>query len=214
MRQPISGLTHLFGALLAVVGLVLLVVAAQREGSYEHVLSFSIYGASLIALYVSSGLYHLLPLSPPGVQAMRRLDHTMVAVLIAGSYTPICLVALRQSVGLTMLAVIWGLVIAVIGIKFLWLDAPRWLTVGVYLAMGWCCVFAIKPLLANMTTGGMIWLGVGGLFYSVGAVIYASKWPDPIPDVFGFHEVWHLFVMAGSAAHWWMMMGHVLPLTP
>ncbi len=212
MRQPVSGLTHLVGAMFAVAGLVLLVQAAQREAGYWHVLSFSIYGTSLIALYVSSTLYHLLPLSPAGVQMLRRVDHSMVAVLIAGSYTPICLVALRAGVGMTLLAAIWGLAVAVIGVKIFWLDAPRWITVGIFLGMGWACVFAINPLLAAMTTGGMVWLGVGGLFYSVGAIIYACKWPDPIPDVFGFHEVWHLFVMAGSACHWWMMMGHVLPL--
>ena len=212
MRQPVSGLTHLFGAILAVVGLIALVAAANRADSGWHVLSFSIYGASLIALYLSSGLYHTLPLSPAGIQAMRRLDHTMVAVLIAGSYTPICLVPLRETVGTTLLAVVWALVAAVIVIKIFWLHAPRWITVGIYLAMGWLCVVPIKPLLATMPTGAMVWLGAGGLFYSVGAVIYATKWPDPVPDVFGFHEVWHLFVMAGSACHWWMMMGWILPI--
>lgn len=212
LRQPVSGLTHLLGAVFAVAGLMILVTTAQRQGSSWHVLSFSIYSVSLIALYLSSSLYHLLPLSPAGVLAMRRLDHTMVAVLIAGSYTPICLVPLRQSVGLTLLAVVWSLVGAIGVIKLLWIDAPRWITVGIYLAMGWLCVLAIKPLLASMPTGGLFWLAAGGVFYSVGAVIYALKWPDPLPDVFGFHEVWHLFVMAGSACHWWMMMGHVLPI--
>ena len=212
MRQPVSGLTHLLGALFAVAGLMILVTSAQRDGTGWHVLSFSIYGASLIALYLSSSLYHLLPLSPAGVQAMRRLDHTMVAVLIAGSYTPICLVPLRETVGMPLLSVVWSLVVAIMVIKILWLDAPRWITVGIYLAMGWLCLFAIKPLLVAMSGGGLFWLAAGGVFYSVGAVIYATKWPDPVPDIFGFHEVWHLFVMAGSACHWWMMMGHVLPL--
>ena len=212
MRQPVSGLTHLLGAVLAVAGLMILVTSAQRHGTGWHVLSFSVYSVSLIALYLSSSLYHLLPLSPAGVQAMRRLDHTMVAVLIAGSYTPICLVPLREGAGTTLLAVVWSLVGAIGVIKVFWLDAPRWITVGIYLAMGWLCVFAINPLMATMPAGGLFWLAAGGVFYSVGAVIYAVKWPDPLPELFGFHEVWHLFVMAGSACHWWMMMGHVLPI--
>lgn len=212
LRQPVSGLTHLAAAVVAMVGLGLLVGAAMNQATVWHVVSFAIYGTSLVALYLASGLYHLLSLSPRGIQAMRRLDHSMVAVLIAGSYTPICMVPLRHGYGLHMLAGVWALALAVILVKVFWLDAPRWITVGIFLFMGWVCVVAIGPLQASVPAAGLYWLLAGGLFYSVGAVIYALKWPDPLPRVFGFHEVWHLFVIAGTICHWWMMRGHILPL--
>jgi len=211
LRQPVSGGTHLLAALLSVVGLILLVMWAAQEATSLHVVSFAVYGTSLVLLFTASSLYHLLPLSAEGTLALRRLDHCMVGVLIAGSYTPMCLITLRGTWGWTLFGVIWGLAIAAAVVKLLWIDAPRWISVGIYLLMGWLCVVAIRPLYAGMSPGGMAWLAAGGLFYSFGAVIYARKWPDPIPDVFGFHEIWHLFVMAGAFSHWWMMVRYVLP---
>ncbi len=214
LRQPASGLTHLAAAILSVAGLVLLVRHAAQEASGWHVLSFSVYGTSLVLLFTASSLYHLLPLSPRGVTALRRLDHSMVGVLIAGTYTPICVLALRGAWGWSLLGVIWALALAAAVLKLVWIDVPRRLSVGIYLLMGWLGVVAIFPLTAALPPAALAWLGAGGLLYSFGAVIYACKRPDPIPDVFGFHEIWHLFVIAGSAAHWWMMMGHLLHLKP
>ncbi len=213
LRQPVSGLTHLVAALLAVAGLVLLVVRAASDASAWHVVSFAVYGASLVLLFSASSLYHLLPLSPEGVQALRRVDHTMVAVLVAGTYTPICLVPLHGAWGWSLFGVIWALAVAAIVIKLAWIDTPRWLSVSIYLVMGWLCVVAIYPLTQALPPGALAWLFAGGALYSVGAVIYARKRPDPLPGVFGFHEIWHLFVMAASFSHWWMMMRYVLRAT-
>ena len=181
LRQPVSGLTHLFAAILSVAGLVLLVQPAAREASSWHVISFSIYGASLVLLFTASSLYHLLPLSPAGVAALRRLDHGMVGVLIAGTYTPICMLPLRGAWGWSLLGIIWALAVVAAVIKVIWIDVPRWLSVGIYLLMGWIGVVAIFPLAQAMPAAALAWLGIGGLFYSFGAVIYATKRPDPIP---------------------------------
>ena len=209
LKEPFSGLSHGVAALLSVVGLVLLAVTAAQDGTVWHVVSFSVFGVSLVLLYTSSSLYHLLHLSVAGEKRLRRLDHTMIYVLIAGTYTPLCLVPLRGPWGWSLLVAIWSLAAIGIALKWLWLDAPRWATVGPYLIMGWLCVVAIKPMMDSLPSGGLAWIGAGGLFYTVGAVGYALKRPDPWPGVFGFHEIWHLFVIGGSLSHWWAVFAHV-----
>ncbi len=211
-RDPWSSLTHLAGAALSVVGLVALLLAAAAEGNVWHTVSFAIFGSSLILLYLSSGLYHALPLSPEGVLRMRRLDHIMIFLLIAGTYTPFCLTALRGPWGWSLFGIVWGIAAGGIAMKIWWLQAPRWITAGVYLGMGWVIIVAIVPLVRVMPAGGLFWLVGGGLAYSGGAVIYALKRPNPWPGVFGFHEVWHLFVMAGSACHFVGVYRYLLPL--
>lgn len=201
IRDPISGLTHLAGALLSVAGLVALVYVAAVRGTVWHVVSFSIYGASLILLYSASTLYHMLPVGEVGIKRLKRLDHMMIYVLIAGTYTPFCLTALRGPWGWTVFGAIWGIALLGIVLKLFWLHAPRWVSVAFYLTMGWLVLVAVYPLIQSMPAGGLLWLLAGGLFYSVGAVIYATKWPDPWPGRFGFHEIWHLFVLAGSLSH-------------
>ena len=200
-REPVSGLSHLAGAIAAVVGLVILVYLAVKRGTVWHVVSYSVFGASLVLLYTASSLYHLLKVSPRGVRILRRIDHMMIYVLIAGSYTPYCLIALRGVWGWTMLAVVWGLAIIGIVVKIFWLDAPRWVTAGFYMAMGWMVVTASGPLLRAIPPAGLWWLVASGAFYTVGAIFYATKRPKLWPGVFGFHEMWHLFVIAGSLSH-------------
>jgi hemolysin III len=200
-KDPISGLTHLLGAVLGAFGLVYLVTRGARIGSPWAIVSCSIFGASLILLYSSSAIYHLLHVSEKRQQFFRRLDHTMIFVLIAGSYTPFCLMPLRGPWGWTLLAVVWMLALGGFLMKLVWLDAPRWLSTGLYLFMGWIVVFAIYPLMMTVRPSGLLWLAAGGLLYSFGAVIYAIKKPDPFPEWFGFHEIWHLFVLAGSISH-------------
>lgn len=211
LREPVSGLTHLAGALLSVAGLVQLTYVAAVRGTVWHVVSFAIFGASLILLYTASALYHLLPLSPRGQQALRRVDHMMIYVLIAGTYTPFCLVPLRGVWGWSLLAGVWVLAVAGIVVKAFWLHAPRWLSTGFYLGMGWLVLIALGPLLRTVPAGVVPWLIAGGAFYSVGAVVYATRWPNFVPRVFGFHELWHLFVMAGSFSHW-LAVFRFLPL--
>lgn len=200
-RDPVSGLTHLAGAVLSVGALAWLLWVAIRQGSVWQIVSFAVFGVSLILLYTSSAVYHLVKASARVIQGLRRLDHTMIFVLIAGTYTPFCLGPLRGPWGFWLLGVIWG--IGLLGILFsiFWIDAPRWLTTSLYLAMGWAIVVAAAPLVRSLPSGALIWLAIGGLMYSLGAVIYATKKPNPLPGVFGFHEIWHLFVLAGSFSH-------------
>lgn len=208
-RDPLNGLTHFAGALLSVAALIVLVYVASKKGTPWHIVSFAIFGASLILLYTASTLYHLLPLGEKGIRILKRVDHMMIYVLIAGTYTPICLVALQGYWRWSILAGIWAL--AVVGViqKICWLNAPRWLSTLFYLVMGWLIVIAIPPLLASVPTAGMYWLAGGGLLYTVGAVIYGIKKPNFIKG-FGFHEIFHLFVMGGSFNHFWLMYRYIL----
>lgn len=209
LKNPISGLTHLAGVFLAVAGLCVMLVSAVRYGSAWHVVSFAIFGASLILLYTSSSLYHLLSLSERGVHILRRIDHIMIFVLIAGSYTPFCLVPLRGAWGWSLFGTVWGIALVGLMLKIFWLEAPRWFSVSTYLLMGWVCVVAIYPLIVNIPIGGIIWLALGGIIYSMGALIYSFKWPNPFPKVFGFHEIWHLFVLGGSFCHFWAVYSYI-----
>lgn len=212
IKDPFSAISHLSGALLAAGGLALLVTLAALYASVWHVVGFSIYGSAMVLLYASSGLYHALDLGERGTRALRRLDHTMIFVLIAGTYTPLCLVPLRGPWGWSLIGSVWGAALMGVALKLAWLEAPRWVSTVIYLGMGWAALAAISPLVRTMPLGGLVWLGLGGLFYSVGAVIYALKRPDPWPARFGFHEIWHLFVMAGSFCHFWMMLAYVMDL--
>jgi len=212
LREPVNGLTHLAGGLLASIGLIVLLATAAGEGRADQVVAFGIFGFSLIALYTASALYHLLPLSPAGVARLRRVDHMSIFVLIAGTYTPFCLLALDGAWRAGLLGLIWGLALCGILLKFLWMDAPRWLSVALYLGMGWVALVAAPALFRAVPTGGMAWVLAGALVYSAGALVYGLKRPNPIPGVFGFHEVWHLFVMVGSACHFWAVLGYIAPL--
>lgn len=212
LREPINGLTHLAGAGLAFIGTIYLVRQAFLLATPWHVVAFLIFGLGLILLYLSSGLYHSLPLTARGTRALQRLDHIMIYVLIAGTYTPICLVPLRGSWGWSLFGAIWALAAAGIALVLSPARLPRWLTVMSYVLLGWLCLVAIVPIIKNVSMGGLVWLALGGLFYSVGAVIYTVKRPNPAPGVFGFHEIWHLFVLAGSFSHYWLMLRYILPL--
>ena len=212
LRDPVNGLTHLAGLLLAVVGLGMLLATAASAGRVDQLVAFGIFGLSLIALYTASMLYHLLPLSPEGVAKLRLLDHVAIFVLIAGTYTPFCLLALDGGWNRGLLVVVWGLALCGVLLKLLWRGAPRWLSVILYLGMGWVAVIAAPTLLQAVPAGGMAWVLAGGLVYSAGALVYGFKRPNPIPGSFGFHELWHLFVIAGSACHFWAVLRYVAPL--
>ena len=212
-REPISGLTHLAGGLLASVGLIVLLATATRAGRVDQLVAFTVFGFSLIALYTASALYHLLPLSPLGVARLRQVDHMSIFLLIAGTYTPFCLLALDGGWRAGLLSLVWGLALCGILLKLFWMEAPRWLSVALYLGMGWVAVVAAPALFRAVPAGGMAWVLAGALVYSAGALIYGLKRPNPIPGVFEFHELWHLFVIAGSACHFWAVLGYIAPLT-
>jgi len=211
-REPVNGFTHLAGGLIASVGLIVLLATASRAGRTDQLVAFGIFGFSLIALYTASALYHLLPLSPAGVTRLRRVDHISIFLLIAGTYTPFCLLALDGSWRVGLLGLIWGLALCGILLKLLWMEAPRWLSVALYLGMGWVAVIAAPALFRAVPAGGMAWVLVGAVVYSAGALVYGLKRPNPVPGVFGFHELWHLFVMAGSGCHFWAVLGFIAPL--
>lgn len=213
LREPVSGLTHLAGVLLASVGLIVLLDTAASAGRTDQLVAFGVFGFGLLVLYTASALYHLLPLSPVGVARLRRVDHMAIFVLIAGTYTPFCLLALDGAWRVGLLALIWGLALCGVLLKILWMDAPRWLSVVLYLGMGWVAVIAAPVIFRAMPAGGMEWVLGGGLIYSAGALVYGLKRPNPVPGMFGFHELWHLFVVAGSICHFWAVLWYVAPLS-
>jgi hemolysin III len=204
--EPVSAYLHLFGALLAILGLVLLVVKASYEGNAWHVVSYSIYGASMILLYTASTLYHIIPTSEKIRERLNKFDHSMIFFFIAGTYTPICLVPLRGAWGWSLFGVVWGLAIAGVIFSLFWKNPPRWLYLSNYIALGWIFLIAIHPIFKSISATGFVYLALGGLVYSVGAIIYGLKKPNSCPH-FGSHEVWHVFVMVGSFFHFFTIWG-------
>lgn len=207
MRHPFAGLSHLCGAGLSAAGLVVLLCLSG--GRPWHVSSFAIYGASLIALYMASALYHLLPVCPKKEERLLALDQAAIYLLIAGTYTPICLVTLRGAWGWSLFGIVWGIAAAGIAIRFAWRSAPHWLSLVLYLVMGWLCVVALAPLIRGLTPSAFGWLVAGGIVYSVGAVIFATDRPRLWPGKFGAHDLWHCFVLGGSACHFIVMLSLV-----
>lgn len=210
LREPFSGLSHLFGAVVAAAGLVALLAAAAD--SAERSVALGVYGASLVGLYSASALYHLLPVSAAATARLRKLDHAMIFVFIAGTYTPICLLALDGAWRWGLLVTVWSLALGGVLLKLRHISAKPWFTVSLYLGLGWLSV-AVSPVLLKALPGGALaWLAAGGLVYSAGAVVYATKRPDLLPGKFGHHGLWHLFVIGGSACHFWAVARYVAPL--
>jgi hemolysin III len=212
LREPVNGLTHLLGAVLSVVGLSVLLIIAIENHSVRQIVAFSIFGASLVSMYCASAFYHSLMLSERGVENLRRIDHMMIYILIAGSYTPICVVLLRGRLGIGLLIAVWTL--AALGTlqSIVWIRAPQWVATTLYIGMGWIAVFIVKPLLAAAPPGFFFWLLGGGVIYTLGAIAHATHWPRAragVPRLFGSHEIWHLCVMGGSFAHYWAMLFYV-----
>lgn len=202
-REPVSGLIHLVSAVLALVGTVLLVIAGG--GSTTRLLSLLVYGLSLITLFTASTLYHLVRNPDADTSKLRKFDHAAIYLLIAGTYTPVCLNLLTGSLRWGFFALIWGIALVGVVVKLFIIKAPRWVTAGVYLVMGWMAILVVNPLALAMPAAGLAWMLAGGLLYTVGAVIYITKKLDLIPGVFGFHEVWHVFVTLGAACHFIMI---------
>ena len=206
-KPLLRGMLHLVTAILAPAGLVLLLLLADSPRRY---VGASIFATSLILLYASSANYHVVPWSERLHGVMKRIDHSMIFVLIAGSYTPFCLVVLDDNWGIPMLAVVWTFAGLGALVTNIWPNAPRWLSTGLYLALGWIAVVAAVPVVHSLDAGPLAMLAAGGAFYTVGAVIYALKRPDPLPRVFGFHEVFHACVIAGSALHFALVAAYIV----
>lgn len=210
-KDPISGLTHLASAVLAVVGAAVLGVFSPPGVARWSLL---VYGLSLVLLFTASAAYHLIKTSPPRERLLRKLDHTAIFLLIAGTYTPVCLIVLTDTWRWGMLSAIWSLALVGTLFQLVFIDAPRWVAVVIYVGMGWLGVIGVAQLMQALPLAALGWLLAGGVLYSGGAVIYAIKKPDFFPNVFGFHEIWHLFVTAASVAHYIFMASYVLPFTP
>jgi hemolysin III len=200
-------LSHLLGAVLSVAGLVVLVVLAA--GRPMDVTAYAIYGASLILLYSASAVYHSLSLSERGIRRLQRMDYVCIFLLIAGTYTPICLVALRGAVGWTLFGIVWGIAVAGIAKVLVWRHAPHWIRVTLYILMGWAAAAAFPALLKALPPAGIAWLVAGGVVYTVGAVIYAADRPHLWPGRFTAHDLWHVFVLGGSICHFVLILKYV-----
>ncbi|MCF8077622.1 MAG: hemolysin III family protein [Desulfotignum sp.] len=209
MREPVNALSHMAGSLASIAGLTLMVVVAAVKADAWHVVSFAIFGTTLVFMYTASFLYHGLQLSAKTLAIFRRIDHIMIFMVIAGSYTPLCLVPLRGPWGWSLFGIIWGFAAVGIALKLFWMNLPRWISTVIYLGMGWLCMVVVYPLVQILEPAPLLWLALGGLFYSLGAMVYIFKKPDPFPKVFGFHEIWHIFVLLGSACHFWLVFGYL-----
>jgi len=200
--ERFNSISHLIGAIAGLLGLMILVVLAVRQGEFWKIVSFSIYGTTLIILYVVSTLYHSL--RGEAKKVFRRLDYCAIYLLIAGSYTPFTLVTLKGACGWSLFGIIWGLAVFGIVLESLTRKDKRILPVVIYLIMGWLILFAINPLLKTLTIHGFIYLLLGGLFYTVGVVFFALS-----ERVNHSHGIWHLFVMAGSITHYFTILYYV-----
>ncbi|MCF8113776.1 MAG: hemolysin III family protein [Desulfotignum sp.] len=209
-REPVNAISHMAGSLASIAALTLMVVVAAVRADAWHVISFAVFGFTLVFMYTASFLYHGLRLSEKSLEIFRRIDHIMIFMVIAGSYTPLCLVPLRGPWGWSLFGIIWGIALAGIILKLFWMHLPRWVSTFIYLGMGWLCVAAVYPLVQILAPAPLIWLALGGIFYSIGALVYSLKKPDPFPGVFGFHEIWHIFVLLGSASHFWLVFRHLM----
>ena len=200
LREPFAGLSHFLGALMALAAIPYMLTNLPDVKTGTYLASYLVFGLSMFVMFASSAIYHLMDVSEEAIRALKRVDHMAIYVMIAGSYTPFCLIGLQGSQAWWMFGIVWG--IAFIGIlkKIFWLHAPRWFSTLLYLAMGWISLFVYEPLSESLSTGAINWLVAGGGCYSVGAVVYATKWPN-LHSKFDFHDLWHIFVLAGAACH-------------
>jgi hemolysin III len=199
VREPVNGLTHLGGAAAALLGNIALLIAGWN--GWAKLVSVTIYGLSLVAMFLASGVYHLAKVKPKTLAILRKLDHSAIFLLIAGTYTPFCINAFTGFWKWGLLSIIWTIAGIGIVLKVVFPAAPRWLHTGTYVVMGWLCMLAAPQMPSVLSHAAIAWLVVGGVIYTLGAVIYATKIFNFVPGKFGFHEVWHIFVILGAVAH-------------
>ncbi|MDY4834684.1 MAG: hemolysin III family protein [Frisingicoccus sp.] len=206
-KDPGSAITHFIGWLMALFAAVPLILRACTVPDPIHVISLSIFIVSMLLLYAASTLYHSLDINEKINKRLKKFDHMMISVLIAGTYTPVCLIAIRGKIGYTLLAIVWGIAIFGIILKALWVTCPKWVSSLLYIGMGWTCVLAFTQILNSLSREAFMWLLAGGLIYTIGGVIYALKLPifNSRHKNFGSHEIFHLFVMGGSFCHFVLM---------
>jgi hemolysin III len=212
MREPVNGLTHYFAALAAVVGVVILLLLSRTD--YVKQESLLVYGASLVLMLTASATYHLTKGSPRRIQFLRKLDHSSIFVLIAGTYTPVCVNLLTGFWQWGMLGIVWLLAIIGTTSKMILINTPRWFSALVYIGMGWLALVGVGEIIAALPIGAVIFLVLGGIIFTLGAIVYSTKTMNFFPGVFGFHEVWHIFVIVGCLCHFILMAVYVAPVPP
>ena len=208
LREPVNSLTHWGGAVFALIGLIALLIVGWSTPA--KIISLTIYGVSLIAMFSASATYHMVRVKDKTLEIFRKIDHAAIFLLIAGTYTPFCINALSGYWKWGMLITIWSLAGIGIAIKIFYIRAPRWLNAGIYVVMGWISVAAAGEMLAALPMWIFVWLLIGGIIYTLGALVYITKIFNFVPGVFGFHEVWHLFVLLAAIAHFVAVMGIAL----
>ncbi len=211
VKDPGSAVTHFIAMILAIVAAVPLIAKAARSSGWFTAAAVSIFIVSMILLYAASTIYHTLDISEQVNKLLKKIDHMMIFVLIAGTYTPVCLIVLGNPVGYRLLALVWTIAAVGIVVNAFWINCPKWFSSVVYIAMGWVCLTAIKTIIASLTPGAFYWLLAGGIIYTIGGIIYALKLPlfNARFKHFGSHEIFHLFVMGGSFCHYIVMFQYV-----
>ena len=211
IREPGSAITHFIGMMMAVFASVPLLVKSGMSAGYSSFLAMGIFMLSMILLYGASATYHTVMVSDRALRIFRKIDHMMIFVMIAGSYTPVCLLVLSGKTGLMLLALVWGIALLGMVINIVWITCPKWFSSLVYIALGWVCVLVFGQLRALLSIGAFLWLLAGGIVYTLGGVIYALKLPifNKKHANFGSHEIFHLFVIGGSICHFIFMYGYV-----
>ena len=212
MKDPGSAITHLIGLVFSVIGAIPLLEKATHKPAPIYIIACAIYLMSLILLYAASSAYHSFDICDKVNRRLKKFDHMMISVLIAGTYTPICLLALERKVGIILLAIVWSLALLAILFKAFWVTCPKWISSVLYIGMGWTCILAFTHIYEALPLGGFLWLLIGGILYTVGGVIYALKLSlfNNRHKYFGSHEIFHLFVMAGSFCHYIVVYAFVL----
>ena len=211
IREPGSAITHFIAMMMAVFASVPLLVKAGLDSGTRNFFAMAVFMGSMILLYAASATYHSVDLSGKELKIFKRIDHMMIFVLIAGSYTQVCLIILGGKLGYSLLALVWGIALIGMLIKAFWVTCPKWFSSVIYIAMGWVVVFAFGPLVHSLTTPAFLWLLAGGIIYTIGGIIYALKLPlfNSLHKTFGSHEIFHLFVMGGSVCHFIFMYCYV-----
>ena len=212
LKDTGSAITHFIGMLMAIFAAVPLLIKAAREPDHIYLISLTIYALSLILLYAASTTYHTFDLSEKANTILKKIDHMMIFILIAGSYTPICLITLKGRTGVILLSLVWGIALVGIILKAFWVFCPKWVSSILYIGMGWTCVLAFTQILNALSPAAFGWLLAGGIIYTIGGIIYALKLPifNNRHKNFGSHEILHLFVMGGSMCHFIVMYAFVL----
>lgn len=211
IREPFNGLSHLAGAILSLFGLIAMIVKTLMTGAPTiHIAAVVIFGVSMILLYSASAIYHMVLAKEHIIAFLRRLDHSMIFLLIAGSYAPFCLIALNGPTGFILFSIVTGIAVAGVLFKMVWFNCPRWLSTGLYIGMGWIIVFLASPLSEILSVTGLWLLVVGGLMYTIGGIIYGAKPKFLQSKYLGFHEIFHIFILLGTFAHFLCVYFYVL----